>query len=687
MKGLHNLLLVVAAFCLMLFFSLVVIDETRYHVIHHLIYDHGMPFILLCVVGILFFALLAINCLISRCDLANQNKTLQVLRKKIACVTAGDSILIMQYDVKAQMFIRWNEKTGEEYRHFSLADYWKYIHVEDLPIAQKLVDHMNTHQTNSFVCEYRYQFPGTKDYSWQLNEIFPFELNKKGEPVSYIGVCHKNNKWHEIQDKTKSFHDQINFIMSSVGIGFALYHVNTDTFHGANEKGELSEHEISMDSFVQCIYPEDRPHFLSVIKKLKEGKDDLILSNAEYRSCIFNNPGVYKWYVGHFMALRKKDAPVENYVCLFRRNDQWHNMLDKVKTYSNKISFISSMSGIIFANFDTKTNILNCLSGEGDFKGYSMTLDEYLGFVYPDDRLKGEQVVKMMKEHTLEHFHTEYRFTHPWTNEYIWYSVDIAATEYDSNHQITGYTWLNRNNDAWHKAMDEMLELQGKAELAKMQSSFLSNINHEIRTPLNAIVGFSNIMCDEDSYEERARYRDIIDNNNQKLLRIVDDVLMLSKIESDDINFKYTTVDIADFFKKLIDKIRPLVGPNVQLICKCDKPLTSTLDVTYLKNVTSALLNNAIKFTHEGSITLDYAAKDGGLYVSVTDTGIGIAQEEQERIFERFEKVDSFKEGTGIGLPICKAIITKVNGKIGVESQLGKGSTFWYWVPRKTSES
>jgi nitrogen-specific signal transduction histidine kinase len=684
MKGLRTILLIAAVVFFVLFLSLVIINEFKYNVIRDVVADHGMPIILLCIVGILFFAFLAGNCLLSKRDLSNQNKSLQNLRKKIACITANDSIVIMQYDVKNQEFIRWDETTGKEFRHFTLNNYWKYIHDDDLYIAQNLINHMNSHQTKPFVCEYRYLFPGAKEYSWQLNEIFPFEIDSDGLVTSYLGICHKNNEYHRLSENIERYRKRVAFTSQSNIMGFVQYDVATDTFSRLDSAGERPDMRIAMNHWFDCIFPDDMALGVKLLNVLRERKLQTYSTEFRYRY----PKDAYNWFSINVTAYDyDADHQITSYMLLCRKNNEWHEMLDKLESYKNKVSFISSLSGIIFADFDTQTGILHCLNGEGGFKDYSFNLEEYMHFMHPDDRSKGEQVVKMMKERTMEHFHTEYRFSHPWEKEYIWYSVDIAATSYDADHKVTVYTWLNRNNNAWHKAMDEMLELQGKAKLASMQSSFLSNINHEIRTPLNAIVGFSNIMCDEDSYEERARYRDIIDNNNQKLLRIVDDVLMLSKIESDDINFKYTTVDIADFFKKLIDKIRPLVGPNVQLICKCDKPLTSTLDVTYLKNVTSALLNNAIKFTHEGSITLDYAAKDGGLYVSVTDTGIGIAQEEQERIFERFEKVDSFKEGTGIGLPICKAILTKVNGKIGVESQLGKGSTFWYWVPRKTSES
>lgn len=558
MKGLRASLIIITVVFLLLFLSLVIINEIRYHFVQNFT-DQGMPFVLLCIVSIILLALFSSNCLLSKRDLINQNKDLLNLRKKIACITENNETIIMEYDVKEQKFILWNEDTGKEASHFLLNDYWKRVHPEDLLIAQELVEHMNSCQTNTFVCEFRYLFQRATGYSWQSNEIFPFETDKEGKPVTYIGVCRKNNDWHE--------------------------------------------------------------------------------------------------------------------------------MLDELKNYKSKVSFITSISGIIFADFSTKTNILYCLCDRENFKGYNMNLDEYLDFLYPEDRAKGEQVVKMMKEHKLEHFHTEYRFMYPWEKEYVWYSIDIAATAYDASRQITGYTWLNRNNNAWHKAMDEMLELQGKAKLAMMQTSFLSNINHEIRTPLNAIVGFSNIMCDEESYEERLKFKNIIDKNNQKLLRIVDDALLLSKIESDDIRFKLTEVNVTDFFKKLTDEIRSTIGPCVQLICKNDKPLISTVDITYLKNITLALLSNAIKFTHEGTITLDCSSKNNGLYVSVSDTGIGIAKEEQERIFGRFEKIDSFKEGTGIGLPICKAIITKINGKIGVESELGKGSTFWYWVPRRIAEN
>jgi len=803
-KGLRNSFMYAAIAVLLLLLSLFIINESKYHSLHHLINDHGIPFISLCISGFLFFGLLISNCLLSKHDLSKQNAILHNLRKKIGCITATDDIIIMQYDVTNQLFVRWDEVHGVEYRHFSLERYWTFVHPNDLPIAQKLIEYMNTQQTEIYVCEYRYLFPSAANYSWQLNEIFPFEYDKLGKPISYLGVCHKNDKMHEMQDQIRHFHEQTNYVTTLCGMGFGIYSRKNNSFHGADEKGDLTPFFVTIDNFIEKMHPDDRECFLSIADEMNKGQTKHL--HAEYRSKLFSNSKDYNWYTADFVA-SKDNNDSDLYICLFRRNDEWHllhdnlerfrkrvsftslsnglgfvqydvatdtfnklddkgelsdhniqmdhwlksihpddmhiatemlevlrrhkveqynaeyrynfpdkynwfsvnitaythddnhnissymcltrmnnvwhEMHDELKSYKNKVSLVTSLSGIIFAEFDTRTNILHCLNDEGNFKDFNMNLEEYYSYIHPEDRSKGEEVIEIMRKHRKEHFHTEYRFTHPWEKDYIWYSVDIAATEYDSNYNITGYTWLNRNNDAWHKAIDEMLELRGKVELAKMQSKFLSNINHEIRTPLNAIVGFSSIICDEESQEERIKYKNVIDKNNQKLLHIVDDVLLLSKIEGGDIVFKLSDVNLPDLFRNLTDEIRSTIDSDVQLICN-DKPLSATVDVTYLKNVTSALLNNAIKFTRKGTITLDYAAKDNGLYVSVTDTGIGIDKEEQERIFERFEKIDSFKDGTGIGLPICKAIITKANGKIGLKSEPGKGSTFWFWVPRQT---
>lgn len=291
-----------------------------------------------------------------------------------------------------------------------------------------------------------------------------------------------------------------------------------------------------------------------------------------------------------------------------------------------------------------------------------------------------------MRAHTEENYRTEYRYRLPGKSDYDWFIVDVTAFGYNDAGQITSYICLCRNNTIWKQAVEDMRQLRDEAESAsRLKSIFLENISHEIRTPLNSIIGFSEIICDEPSAKERANYRKIIKKNNAQLLHVVDSVLVLSQLESGKVDFNLTPLDLSEFFKSQTSFLRSMLPASVELICECDEPVKVVGDTFRFKEIITSLVQNAAKFTTEGSVTIRYKRQNDGLYVSVTDTGIGIARKDQERIFNGFEKVDTFKDGVGVGLAICKAIVEKANGHIGVESELGKGSTFWFWIPCEIS--
>lgn len=235
------------------------------------------------------------------------------------------------------------------------------------------------------------------------------------------------------------------------------------------------------------------------------------------------------------------------------------------------------------------------------------------------------------------------------------------------------------------KTEEELRQAKEDAEKSdRLKSAFLANISHEIRTPLNAIVGFSELLCNTQEVDEQKKYMEIIRGNNEQLLQLISDILDISKIESDTFDFIYSRVDINQLF----DEIRKIVSfklipnPGVEVkVNTCQSNCIVYTEGNRLLQVLVGLLSNAIKFTEQGSITIGYERRESELYFYVSDTGVGIPEDKQGMIFERFTKLDNFKTGTGLGLAICQAIIKKLNGKIGVDSKSGEGATFWFALP------
>ena len=225
-----------------------------------------------------------------------------------------------------------------------------------------------------------------------------------------------------------------------------------------------------------------------------------------------------------------------------------------------------------------------------------------------------------------------------------------------------------------------------RAEAANLaKSEFLSRMSHEIRTPLNAITGFSEMMAFADTDEERMSYYEIIKANNQLLMQLINDILDLSKIEADAIKISYAPIDLNEMMDTTYASVKPRMPKDVKLIL--EKGLDScTFGTDYIRllQLVNNLVNNAIKNTKKGSITMGYKAlEDGRLNFYVKDTGQGIAEEQLQNLFNRFVKVNDYVEGIGLGLAICKGLVTKMGGSIRVESQLGEGSTFSFILPSR----
>ena len=236
------------------------------------------------------------------------------------------------------------------------------------------------------------------------------------------------------------------------------------------------------------------------------------------------------------------------------------------------------------------------------------------------------------------------------------------------------------------KIEQDLREAKNKAEESnRLKSAFLANMSHEIRTPLNAIVGFSDMICRVDDPVEKQEYMKIIIANNELLLQLIDDILDLSKIEAGTMDFSYSVTDVNELMSNICHQMEQKDhSPEVQIsfIEKAPTCVINT-DRVRLSQVMINLMSNAMKFTERGSISIGYRiseAKDE-IYFFCKDTGMGIAADKLELVFERFVKLNAFVKGTGLGLAICRVIVERLGGAIGVDSKEGEGACFWFRIP------
>lgn len=231
----------------------------------------------------------------------------------------------------------------------------------------------------------------------------------------------------------------------------------------------------------------------------------------------------------------------------------------------------------------------------------------------------------------------------------------------------------------------DLINARNKAEESdRLKSAFLANMGHEIRTPLNAIVGFADLLPMVESEEDRNQLIGEIQNNNRKLLRIIDGLVSMSKIEAEARNLVKSQTDLVELLEEVVKMFLPTIDQNA-VVLSTQFPLPQLLlntDAGKLREVVTNLLDNAIKFTQEGEIVLGYEIFEGdNVRIWVKDTGIGVSESDQKRIFDRFVKLNEFVPGTGLGLAVAKSHVESLGGKIGVESRIGKGATFWIVLP------
>lgn len=233
------------------------------------------------------------------------------------------------------------------------------------------------------------------------------------------------------------------------------------------------------------------------------------------------------------------------------------------------------------------------------------------------------------------------------------------------------------------RKQEELMKAKKKAEQSDaLKSSFLANMSHEIRTPLNAIVGFSELVCEAEEDEDRDTYLHIIRTNSELLLRLINDILDLSKIEAGYVDYINSRFDLTALFSDQETVFRENMPEGVRLVnCSPRGCCEVVLDKFRVSQILTNFLTNARKFTAQGSIEMGYEIVEGGVKLYVRDTGCGISPENQEKVFDRFEKLDKFAQGTGLGMAICKAIAEAYQGKIGLLSNLGEGALFWVYLP------
>ena len=360
---------------------------------------------------------------------------------------------------------------------------------------------------------------------------------------------------------------------------------------------------------------------------------------------------------------------------------------NKIQEFKNFFELVGDYAKVGYAHFDALSRNGYALSSwyknVGEEEG--TPLPEIIGIhshFHPEDRaVMLDFLAKVVKGESTK-LCRDVRIRRA-DGSYTWTRVNVLVRNYRPQDNVIEMLCINFDITQLKKTEQMLIKAKEKAEEAdRLKSAFLANMSHEIRTPLNAIVGFSSMLEEAEDQEEKHQYITIIEDNNKLLLQLISDILDLSKIEAGTFDIIPERVNAKQLCNDLFQAMQMKTSPQVELRLKDNLPeLTFTSDKNRLYQVLLNFVTNALKFTSEGNITIDYQIDGNEVKFSVQDTGMGIEPEKQEAIFTRFVKLNSFIPGTGLGLPICQSIVTQLGGKIGVESEPGRGACFWFTHP------
>ena len=387
--------------------------------------------------------------------------------------------------------------------------------------------------------------------------------------------------------------------------------------------------------------------------------------------------------------LYDNEGNFSGYILISIDNTERIDAMNRIRDFENFFLMISDYAKVGYA----KLNLLNR-------KGYAIKqwyknlgeeedtlLDEVVGVytqMHPEDRKRFLDFYDEVRDGKRRHFQGEMRIRRPGTkNEWNWVSSNVMVTNYKPEENEIEIIGINYDITELKETEAELIQARDKAEMMdRLKSAFLANMSHEISSPLNAIVGFSDLLVETEELSERQEYIKIVRENNDLLLQLISDILDLSKIEAGTFEFTNGDVDVNLLCEDIVRSMGMKAKEEVELVLDNHLPVCHVIsDRNRIHQVISNFVNNAMKFTSEGSIHVGYKLKDGELEFYVEDTGIGIEKEQLPHIFERFVKLNSFVHGTGLGLSICQSIVEQLGGRIGVDSEKGKGSRFWFTIP------
>jgi signal transduction histidine kinase/PAS domain-containing protein len=497
---------------------------------------------------------------------------------------------------------------------------------------------------------------------------------------------------HELENSLKQTNEKFLCFFNNVTVGCAIcsndgYLVEVNDayleYMGISSRDDIVRLNIFSNP---CISGEFKHMMRTGIPVYGEVKYDYKRLNREYVKTKRRDVRYFYFIVNY---LRNASGGVENILIIWMENTLVHGMLEENAIFRDMISAASSFSRIGFFSVNLMTSDRRVTKEYLHNLGMApntnpQTIAATVMQLYPEDSREVLEYVSKCRVQRMDPFEGEYKVTvdgeSKWTKLYLF--------QYTFKPEENEIMLLSVNMDiTTQKAAEERLrEAKESAESSdRLKSAFLDNMSHEIRTPLNAIIGFSHLLTQSEDPEEKEMFKQVIEQNSEQLLQLVGDILELSRLESGDQSFRWEEVDVnglmEDMYQQYMLKNK---NPDVTLVYQPrEHECLMTTAPARIRQILGQLLSNALKFTSDGVVEMGFEMRGDKVYFFVSDTGCGVPEEQRDEIFQRFVKLNSFKPGTGLGLPICGRLVAALGGEIGVKPNREQGSIFWFILPMK----